>query len=689
MEKQWFSRSFRRNLVDMHIADWSDEFLSRFDPHQYFDCLQKGKIQSTMIYLQSHTGLCNWNSQSGRTHKAFAKENKMKILIDLCHQNHMDVIAYYSLIYNNCAYEEHPEWRMLDVHGNPSRRDSHHNFMGGGRYGLVCPNQNGYREFLLQQFRELCGTYDFEGIFLDMTFWPFPCYCDACRRLYREEAGKELPATADWQNPEWKQYQNHRQKWIGEFAQFCTNQVKELRSEVSVEHQFSTICHDWSFGIDEKVNEANDYIGGDLYGGHLQESYICKIYREATRNQPFEYMTSRCDPGLLVHTTTKTKEQLRLHNQLTLSHHGAMLFIDAIDPAGTLNPAVYDRIGEVFAETQPMEPYLNGDMISEAALIMSYDSKYDVHQPPASPDHAGRSHPQLDAQIGMARVLKEMSMLFTVLPSNRLEKLEGKKIAFLTNATSLRESEMDILCRYVEQGGNLYLSGTTDPHLAKRLLGLNFLGYTRETQTYLSPTEAGTDVFGEEYSAQYPLAFPGKQMLMENPDAHPVLATITLPYTDPADTQRFASIHSNPPGIPTQFPAVVFGHWGKGAIIWTSAAVETMSASATAKVVSRIIQKLVHPRILHTNAPSCVEMLLFDDSENHRYLLHAVNVQEQREILPIYDFSIQLRLPKTCRSAYSLPDKEPLDCYNKSDTLTIPVSKLEIALHIMLPYVEP
>ena len=127
-----------------------------------------------------------------------------------------------------------------------------------------------------------------------------------------------------------------------------------------------------------------------------------------------------------------------------------------------------------------MEPYLNGDMISEAALIMSYDSKYDVHQPPASPDHAGRSHPQLDAQIGMARVLKEMSMLFTVLPSNRLEKLEGKKIAFLTNATSLRESEMDILCRYVEQGGNLYLSGTTDPHLAKRLLGLNFLGYTRE-----------------------------------------------------------------------------------------------------------------------------------------------------------------------------------------------------------------
>lgn len=672
----------------MHIADWDDKFLSEFDPYQYFECLQKGKIQSTMIYLQSHTGLCNWDSQSGRTHRAFVKENKIKTLIDLCHQNHMDVIAYYSLIYNNCAYEEHPEWRMMDVHGNPSRQDPQHNFMGGGRYGLVCPNQSGYREFVQLQFRELCDTYEFEGIFLDMTFWPFPCYCDACQARYRKETGKEIPTIVDWHDPEWKQYQKHRQQWIGEFAQFCTSEIKRLRPEVSVEHQFSTICHGWSFGIDEKVNEANDYIGGDLYGGHLQESYICKIYREATKNQPFEYMTSRCDPGLLVHTTTKTKDQLRLHNQLTLAHHGAMLFIDAIDPIGTMNPAVYERIGEVFAETIPMEPYLTGNMVSEAALIMSYDSKYDALQPPASPDEAGHGHPQLDAQIGMARILKEMRMLFTVLPSNHLEKLDSKKIAFLTNASSLRESEMDRLCCFVEQGGNLYLSGTTDPQLVKRLLGLNFLGYTKETQTYLAPTEAGAGVFGEEYSTRYPLAFPGKQMLVENPNAHPVLATITLPYTDPADTQTFASIHSNPPGIPTQFPAVILGHFGKGNVIWTAAAVETMNTAATSGVVSRMIRKLAQPQILQTDAPSCVEMILFDDPENHRYLLHVVNVQECREILPVYDFNIRLYLPKSAPSAYRLPDHEPLKCYKDAERLTIPVSRLEMAVHILIPYAE-
>ena len=76
-----------------------------------------------MIYLQSHTGLCNRKTESGKTHRAFINDNKIKTLIDLCHKNSIDVIAYYSLIYNNYAYDCHPEWRMLDIDGNPTRNE--------------------------------------------------------------------------------------------------------------------------------------------------------------------------------------------------------------------------------------------------------------------------------------------------------------------------------------------------------------------------------------------------------------------------------------------------------------------------------------------------------------------------------------------------------------------------------------
>ena len=74
-EKKWYTNSFRRNLVDMHISDWDESFLSQFDPEQYLKCLKIANIKSAMIYLQSHTGLCNRKSESGKTHRAFLKDN--------------------------------------------------------------------------------------------------------------------------------------------------------------------------------------------------------------------------------------------------------------------------------------------------------------------------------------------------------------------------------------------------------------------------------------------------------------------------------------------------------------------------------------------------------------------------------------------------------------------------------------
>ncbi|HTZ52537.1 MAG TPA: hypothetical protein VMF68_12800, partial [Spirochaetia bacterium] len=101
----WYEKSFRRNLVDMHIEDWDDSFLSKFDPQEYFRNLQTARVASPMIYIQSHVGLCYWPTRTGRMHKAFqGREDGMKRLFDLCHGAGMDVIAYYSLIYNNWAY---------------------------------------------------------------------------------------------------------------------------------------------------------------------------------------------------------------------------------------------------------------------------------------------------------------------------------------------------------------------------------------------------------------------------------------------------------------------------------------------------------------------------------------------------------------------------------------------------------
>ena len=90
----------------------------------------------------------------------------------------------------------------------------------------------------MTQFREFCDIYSFEGVFLDMTFWNFPCHCESCRRKYRLSAGNEIPGLVDFNNVEWRKYQLWRQNCIGEFAEFCTEELKKLKPEVSVNISF-------------------------------------------------------------------------------------------------------------------------------------------------------------------------------------------------------------------------------------------------------------------------------------------------------------------------------------------------------------------------------------------------------------------------------------------------------------------
>ena len=274
-------------------------------------------------------------------------------------------------------------------------------------------------------------------------------------------------------------------------------------------------------------------------------------------------MTSRCDPRLSVHTTTKSEYALKLANYLTLAHHGAFLVIDAIDPVGTMDLRVYERLGIIFNESMPYEPYMRGRLVSEAALVMSYDSKYDEAAAPSVDAQASQKHPQLEAQLGMSKILTDLRILHTVLPEDKILRIIDKKLVLITDAPQLRTEELDILEKYVFDGGCLYISGATDPRLAERLLGLKFHGFTKERITYVAPTEAGIPYFCE-YTSKYPLSYDKHQYIVENPKGHQVLATLTLPFTDPNDNSRFASIHSNPPGPGTEYPAVIYGTYGKG-----------------------------------------------------------------------------------------------------------------------------
>ena len=178
----WYNKAYRRHLCDMHIEDWDDRFLSEFSPEEYVENLKIANIQNAMVYTQSHAGHCYYPTKTGHMHGAFAgKEDMMRKVFDLCHENNIKVTSYYSLIYNTWAHDVHEDWRMLTSdkisrRGGGSAEGQNLSFTAKDRrYGLCCLNNPEYNEFVLRQIDEILEYFDSDAMFFDMPFWPHTC----------------------------------------------------------------------------------------------------------------------------------------------------------------------------------------------------------------------------------------------------------------------------------------------------------------------------------------------------------------------------------------------------------------------------------------------------------------------------------------------------------------------------------
>ncbi|MGL4738515.1 MAG: family 10 glycosylhydrolase, partial [Cellulosilyticaceae bacterium] len=606
-----------------------------------------------VVKCRPHTGLAFYPTQIGRMHRGLKGRDYVKEMIDLCHENNIAVMAYFSQIFDNWAYEAHPSWRVINGEGKTSREYEEytsHMMFRKGRYGIVCPNNKAYQEYVKACLTEMTTNYQFESIFLDMPFWSEVCYCPSCKEKYYQATGKGLPRTVDWASEEFRAWQAMREEWMGEFAQFATHCIKAVRPEVTIEHNMSVASAPWQFASTDLIADACDYVGGDLYGGYLEQTFICKYYRNLTKERPFVYITSRCDPGLSYHTTTKSEEELLLHAITALVHDGAFSICDGANPDGTICERVYTGvIKNVFQLTQHYEQYVaDNTMDRNVSIWFPSRSKYDWKEngDPVCGDafHDSFTNDFIYNPLRLAQNLREENIPFDVIPSRCLDALDTDVLA-MCDVVNIRDEEMAAIEQYVMNGGNLYISGHIGHPRLLELLEARHEGMTAHNVTYMRPTVSGQSFF-LEFDEALPMAVQSAQQLMHFEGDHEVLAHITLPYTMTA-RREFAAIHSNPPGIHTQMPAVVLKQVGKGKVLWVAAPIENARPNVSRLVVKRMIKGLCHELAFASNAPACVEILGWQ--KDGKQYFAAINQQETAPIAPMYH--IQIVVPYLIKEA--------------------------------------
>ena len=682
----WYQHALRRSVVDMHITDHDPSFLTQFDPQTYVDLLKSAHMQSAVLYAHSHVGWFYYPTCVGEMHPNLKGRDIFGEMVERLHGSDIKVVAYCSLIFDCYAYNRHPDWRIRLADGSEAGANS--------RYGVCCPNAPGYRDYVAAWADEMLRAYPVEGVRFDMTFWPAVCYCDHCQKRFLKETGHELPRRIDWDDPVWVQFQRKREEWLLSLAEVATQAARRARPSASVEHQSSTLMNDWRFGVSYELAKYSDFLQGDFYGDALQGSIVRKMLYNLTENLPFGFETSFCET-LGSHTNLKPIELLSAKAHAAVGSSGAMIFIDAIDPIGTLNPRTYERARRVFEQTMRYDPFLGGDLRQDVAVYLSTASKYNPADNGKSPlDPLLSSElPHLAALQNACQQLIQHHIPFGIITRRNLDRLSQFRMIVLPDVLMMDRDEAEALRAYVENGGILYASyrsslrtpdGTRQPNfLLSEVLGVDYQGETRETYTYIAPTP-GFEALMPEFSAKYPLGLYSRQVLVTARQGALVLGTITLPYTDTQDPRRFASIHSNPPGIPTDHPAIVVNHFGKGKAVYVSAPLEN---AVNQGVFARLVKSQCQPLSFEADAPGCVEVTLFEQTEKRCLVINLLNFQKDLPNIPVDGARVRVWMgEKHPLELNLLPEENPLPFEQKGEWVEFAAPRLETFAMLRLRY---
>jgi hypothetical protein len=673
----WYKTAWRRSVLDMHITDHDPSFLAKYDPGEYVALLRKTGVGSAVIYAHSHVGFALYPSMVAPPHPCLNGRDLLGDTVAECHRAGIGVSVYMSLIFDVAAYRREPGWRIRLVDG---RDAAHHD-----RYGVCCPNSP-YRDYAPEIAREICERYEFEGIRFDMTFWPHVCYCPHCRKRYDAEVGGALPQIVDWNDPRWVAFQRCRERWLAEFGAKATAAVRAAKPSASVEHQASTYPCSWRFGVTDLLAPHQDFMQGDFYGDSLQGSIARKLLSNLSPNRPIGFETSIAS-DLRNYTAVKPAELLEAKAHAAIGDGAAFIFIDSVDPVGTVNPVVYERMSRIFSRTRVYDPFLGGDRTEDVVLYASFFSKHDPADNGKRVDdpHLSGRVPHYDAISRSARTLIERHVPWGIASRRNLGELSRWKAVVLPGVLALGDDEADALRAYVAGGGRLYASrqaslvGTDgkrrpDYQLAD-VFGVSWKAETKEAFTYMAPTDRGRAVFGD-YTPAHPLGLFAPQAIAEARPGVDVLATITLPYTDPADPVHFTSIHNNPPGIATSHPALVVNRFGKGMSVWSAGDLET--AELAEGVFANVVGLLAGPLTVETDAPKPVEVTTFRQASG-RWLVTLLNFQRDLPPVPVEGIAVRLRFgPKKPAKVALAPEGAALPFTHKAGVLSFILPRLEV-----------
>lgn len=530
---------------------------------------------------------------------------------------------------------------VVQGNGYPLRRHPGFQMRGsdGAELGRICFN-SGYIHHATAVLDEMLA-YDIQGLHIDMLDQgfgpPLGCWCESCRKLFEGEHGRPMPKGVTW-DADWDRVMAFRYKTSERFEKRLYQFAKSRKPGVSVDFNYHGYPpFSWEAGQRPVQHAVNgDFVTGEsgvwgfsALGGGLTARFLAA----AAPEQPFQVVMQR---GVRMYhdMTTRPLNDMRWEMLTLLSHGAQVTLVDKTPYDGSLDKEAYRRFGELFREARAKREAFGHPV--EAGAGVYYSSR--------TRDWHGREDASRYQQAfhGVHAALAFHHIPYEIVLDENLDlgRLRSLPVLIVPNAAILSERETAVFREYVEDGGNLILTGPTgardwmgnpmDRSALADIVGAEW-GETLpsiDNHMRFAKLEGAEAELSRDIAADWPFLVKGPAVVWK-PAGAKALGELMKPHRTVRQTQGLEGTEWPMSADAPVGPAVLVNEVGKGRVLTFAGSPGFASASEHAMAEDRLLirnaVRFLNPNpAVRIEAPAHVEAVVTHDRAAKRYIVHLL-----------------------------------------------------------------
>jgi len=616
--------------------------------------------------------------------------DSLKDYLDRLHKRKIKVIIYYNVHAIESSFaRQHPDWQQIQEDGKPIESV----YMVDSSF---CIN-SGWREDVFQALRKL-ASYEIDGVFYDgPIFFVNTCYCQSCKKLFKEKYKKEMPAktqlVSQSDSPEWKEIIEFQSDSIARFLRDSNKVLKEINPQILLYMNGNVLAPNWPTGRNNrKIIKETDILGaegGFLYGELREPIYkpgaMAKLLETQAGGKP-TVVFDAAKQGPWVFSSLPQGEISILYSQ-TISHQANVWLAICDEPSFHKKEMEVIKKYNKFIKENP-HPFFKTSSIARIALLWpqvagNYYSGSSVPLTDFTREMKTEKAGNLAEEFyGFYDGLSREHFPFDVIDEEALYNLDKYELIILPNATCLDEKKVEKIKKFVKNGGNVISSFETSLYneYGKKLEDFQLKD--------VFGIEKPENVFGP---LQWDFIFPkeGNHFSLKGITQGYISApTYGLKLKAKAKTPVFfceplpGCYAGRPKASPNPF--LIENEYGKGSSIYLAG---TFGGSLYKfhfpeyyKILFNLVSKLSKPIITLENTPSSVEVNL--RKKENSIFLYLINFTSEmkrpiQRIIPCSNLKVNLFLKEKVRNVKSLWSKKNLKFSQRGNSVSFVLPALE------------